>query len=491
MPSTIPYDPSLVLASVVNDKAVKAVQAISEKQKEIDAAQDHMNALLSTRRSLDMTKSELLNMNIDVSALEAEVDTLNKDLKTAAEKYVNIKIQKEKDLVNDRAGLSGVRADVESPVDFVKTQIKSLPLASDSINMDVQYFSQDVNKEGANSHAEQIKSFVASQRTWLGSSASNELTSAVGNQVDEQVKRHKISGTLVISVACTHKNANIMAPLVIDVDKGIKVWNSIYGDSEFLSANKEDMAKLSAERLKGKKQEDETHFSIISGTTFGSSFVGMVHILKTDDTNVTETMSSMATSMQAQMDAAAWFASASGGFGASASIANDVKNLLSTQNISSHVTMICMGSIPSMVAHEVQLGVEKFANFDPKANLEALATFQNATNANQGSIQQSAAAARTGGQMIAMKQGDIKAALSALADIDDGSNKVLDITSMMTALEDYLKKAANGTSGVPINYYLHDITKDMLVDLWVAKYYPRKEEASPAPAPAPKEDPKE
>jgi hypothetical protein len=394
----------------------------------------------------------------------------------------------EKELVKDRAGLSGVRADVESPIDYVKTQIKTMPLAADSINMDVQYFSQDMNKEGSSSHSDQITSFIASQGSWLGKSASTELTNAVSKQVNEQVKRHSISGTLVISVSCTHKNANIMAPLVIDVDKGIKVWNSIYGDSEFLSANKEDMAKLCAERGKEKK-ENETHFSIISGTTFGSSFVGMVHILNTSDTNVNETMSSMATSMQAQMDAAAWFASASGGFGASASIANDVKNLLSTQNISSHVTMICMGTIPSMVAHEVQLGVEKFATFDPKANLEALATFQNATNANQGSVQQSAAAARTGGQMIAMKQGDVKAALSALADIDDGSNKILDINSMMTALEDYLKKAANGTSGVPINYYLHDVTKDMLVDLWVAKYYPRKEEVPPA---APKEEaPKE
>ncbi|CAG9947554.1 unnamed protein product [Clonostachys rosea f. rosea IK726] len=488
MPSTIPYDPSLVLASVVNEKAVKTVKAISDKQKLIDAAQDHMNALLSTRRSLDMTKSELLNMNIDVADLEAEVEKLDTDLKAAAKTYVDTKIQMEKELVKDRAGLSGVRADVESPIDYVKTQIKTMPLAADSINMDVQYFSQDMNKEGSSSHSDQITSFIASQGSWLGKSASTELTNAVSKQVNEQVKRHSISGTLVISVSCTHKNANIMAPLVIDVDKGIKVWNSIYGDSEFLSANKEDMAKLCAERGKEKK-ENETHFSIISGTTFGSSFVGMVHILNTSDTNVNETMSSMATSMQAQMDAAAWFASASGGFGASASIANDVKNLLSTQNISSHVTMICMGTIPSMVAHEVQLGVEKFATFDPKANLEALATFQNATNANQGSVQQSAAAARTGGQMIAMKQGDVKAALSALADIDDGSNKILDINSMMTALEDYLKKAANGTSGVPINYYLHDVTKDMLVDLWVAKYYPRKEEVPPA---APKEEaPKE
>lgn len=52
-------------------------------------------------------------------------------------------------------------------------------------------------------------------------------------------------------------------------------------------------------------------------------------------------------------------------------------------------------------------------------------------------MQQSAEASRTGQQMVAMKSGDIKAALTALADIDDGANKILDINSMMTALDDY------------------------------------------------------
>lgn len=123
---------------------------------------------------------------------------------------------------------------------------------------------------------------------------------------------------------------------------------------------------------------------------------------------------------------------------------------------------------------QVQLGVEKFAAFDGKSNMDALAVLQNATIAEQASIQQSADAARTGGQLVTMKGGEIKAALSALATIDDGANKILDINSMMAALEDYLKKAAEGKSGIPINYYLKDITKPMLAEMWVAKYYPGK-----------------
>ena len=73
--------------------------------------------------------------------------------------------------------------------------------------------------------------------------------------------------------------------------------------------------------------------------------------------------------------------------------------------------------------------MEKFATFDPQSSLTALATVQNATNAEQNSVLGAAEAARTGQQMIALKSGDIKAALSALAEIDDGNNKILDINS--------------------------------------------------------------
>ncbi|KAM0151373.1 hypothetical protein ACHAPG_008271 [Botrytis cinerea] len=61
--------------------------------------------------------------------------------------------------------------------------------------------------------------------------------------------------------------------------------------------------------------------------------------------------------------------------------------------------------------------------------------------------------------MLPIKASDVEFSLSALVEIDDSSNKVIDINSMMIALEDHLKKAAEGTSGVPINYYLKDISK--------------------------------
>ena len=60
---------------------------------------------------------------------------------------------------------------------------------------------------------------------------------------------------------------------------------------------------------------------------------------------------------------------------------------------------------------------------------------QNVVPSDEATVASQAEAVRTSGQVSEM-QGN------------------LDVNSMMTALDDYLKKAAEGDSGVPINYYL-------------------------------------
>jgi hypothetical protein len=52
MPSTIPYDPSLVLGSVITDKALDIVKNFADIQGPVDAAQDTLNGLISAKQSL-------------------------------------------------------------------------------------------------------------------------------------------------------------------------------------------------------------------------------------------------------------------------------------------------------------------------------------------------------------------------------------------------------------------------------------------------------
>ena len=158
----------------------------------------------------------------------------------------------------------------------------------------------------------------------------------------------------------------------------------------------------------------------------------------------------------------------------SADFAQDVKNLLSTQDILSHCTLTTRGAIPSIKSNEVQLAVQAYTHFDGKSAMENIAALQNATASEKDSVDNSAEAARLGNQMIALKNAQIKGVLEGLSVIDDGKNKILDINSMMTAFEDYVQKALKGDSGMPINYYLKRITKSDLAEMWVQKYFPNK-----------------
>jgi hypothetical protein len=230
------------------------------------------------------------------------------------------------------------------------------------------------------------------------------------------------------------------------------------------------MTKIAEEEGTGK----EKFLPLLSGATFGSSFVGMVHVLRTEGTESSQAMTSLAASMQEQFEVGCWFSNESGGFGVDTSFSNDIKNLLSTQNISSHVSIIATGSIPSIKSNQVQIGVKTFADFDPAKMMTNLATLANATTNDKNSVAASATAARTGAQMLAIQGSQVANVMLGLGKIDDGVNKMLDINSMMTAFEDYVDKAIAGEIGVPINYYVKSISRAQLAEMWVAKYFPNR-----------------
>ncbi|KAI6085900.1 hypothetical protein F4821DRAFT_239381 [Hypoxylon rubiginosum] len=469
MPTTIPYDPSLTLMSVVSAEALENVEKISELQSPVDAAHDALNSFISSKRSLIMTKTELRNLGVKTETLDAKLKEVDEALEKAASEYATAKMAAEPQIMELRKKIHSVHKQVESPVDYLRSDIKTMPLAADTMNMDVQYFSFDSNAEDSVAYSAKIAAYVSGAvGSVFGASESMKVGTATSRQVSRQVSSHSIEGTLVLSVSCTHKNASIVAPVVLHIDKAIKVWNHLFPGKKLDPTSGKSMMKCAVDE----SQENKEKFSIISGTTFGSSFVGMVHVLNSTNSSTSESLEAAAVNLQRTMDAGAWFAKADGKVGVDAKFASDVKNLLSQQNVQSHVTVLSMGVIPSMVANEVSLAVQKFADFSPKSNMEAVAAMQNATSSGQSTVQSMAEASRTSGQASEMQGKTIEASLSALAMTDEHKNKILDVNSMMTALDDYLQKAAGGDAGVPLNYYLKDFDQKMLAQMWAAKYYP-------------------
>lgn len=145
-----------------------------------------------------MTRTELGNLGIDVGDLTSALGELNRSISKAAADYCKAKIAAEATIRPLRAQIQGVHVSVESPIDYVKTEIKSLPLAADSISLDVQYFSMDGNQQNAQSFASAISSFVSASNQSLAEKRAAQLSTAAQAQASHQASNHSLEGTLVI-----------------------------------------------------------------------------------------------------------------------------------------------------------------------------------------------------------------------------------------------------------------------------------------------------
>jgi hypothetical protein len=142
---------------------------------------------------------------------------------------------------------------------------------------------------------------------------------------------------------------------------------------------KTDDAKSLSKIEEASETSADNSFNILSGATYGSSFVGMVHVLNTTDTISRQEMNSIASSLQATFDVGAWVAKATGGFGVESSFSKSAKSLLSMQKIQSHCSAVTMGIIPSIKSNQVKMTVKQFVEIAPDKEMAQLQTLQNAT----------------------------------------------------------------------------------------------------------------
>jgi len=237
MPSTIPFDPSLVLGNIVDPKKIKVLENIATLQKPVDDAQLKLNALILSKRSLDMTLQEMINMNVDQADLDSlakEIDTLKSTMAKAAVSLASetIKSQQAISEARDSSDQTQIDESVESPIDYNKSAIKKMPLSSDSLVMDAQYFRNETNEDNSSAHSSAIASYVSSQCSgFLSPTYGAQVGGSTKSAMESQHSNHKIEGTLVITANCTHKVSEVFAPFVLDPEKGIRAWN-VYNSSQ-------------------------------------------------------------------------------------------------------------------------------------------------------------------------------------------------------------------------------------------------------------------
>ena len=474
MPSTIPFDPSLVLGNLINLDKINGLKAIAEEQKPADDAQDALNALILNKRKLDMTYQEMVNMGVSVSDLtsfEQMIEKLKGDIATHAAKYGDevMKSAGKVESTKDSQDQKQINEAPESPIDWNKSSIKKMPLSSDTMNVDVQYIRNETEVDSNEAHASAVALAVSgSVGSIFGSSVTARAAHSAKSSTLHQTSQHEIVGTLVITATCTHKIADVFAPFIMDPDKAIDAWNLSYPQSTLDTTSEAELKKA----LAVKADEKDPKLYLLSGQTMGSSFVGMVHIIQAQTTDSTQSESARTSAAAVEAKASGLFTYYSGKFGISSDSSKKLQDLLSTNDMTSHCCLVTMGLIPSLKSNEVGTTI-KTLQPDAKEVMDQLSEIQNATDGEVTSPDDKAKAARTGQNFIELQNSYLKNSVSSVIESEVTQNKVIDTNSLMTAFDDFVKKAAaDDACGVPINFFVKEITKEEIAKAYLKKYSP-------------------
>ena len=468
MASSIPFDhPSLVLGHVVNADLLSRLEKIAGLQAKTDAAFERMNSFIAMRRGLSMTINELVSLGVDITDLKTRIANLNKHVSDAARDYMAARITNDtgvQQLREEVAAMENV-AGLESPLDFKGVNVERLPLASDSIKIDLQYFSYGSNDDSRATAMASIESAIRESTASLGPAARDVPKSAAA-QVHQQLKNHSLVGTLVITASATHRSSALLQPLVLDVDKAVEVWNSVHSAAGE-GINTTDLTSVvQASEAQG-AAADANSLTLLTGANYGSSSIGMVRMGNSEmagtglDPQQEETL-------QEQLRMGGWLKAATGGFGMDESVLENVRQLLSTQNVSTHVNLIVLGSVPSLASSQLRMGVASLLDGPQRAGSAVTApshdSHQTASSMADTSLK--------GGQRVAMQSGLMQSVIQGLGTIDHGSNKVVDLNTLMNAFDNYITQVSDPKSvGIPISFIFRKISKAQIARLWLDKYF--------------------
>jgi len=477
MATSIPFDPSLVLGNLIHENDIKNLQKIVDAEEPANSAQNQLNNAILTKRKLDMTLQEMVEMNVPPESLleyKKSIDEIDKQIVSYATDYGQKAITSQKAVASLRGDGGNIKITEmpESPIDWNKSAIKQMPLSSDSLLVDAQYLSNEEEDDNDQSHASKVGVTVGHTVNMIfGPKYAAQASHSAASATLSQTSKHKVVGTLVITATCTHRQSDLFAPFILDPEKAVYAWNATFPSDQIQTTDPQTLVNAIRNADSSGKTDKNKLLSLLSGQTIGSSFVGMVHVLQTESTENSSKTSSSSSALATQMDWGGFFASASGRFGVDASFSDNIKSLLSHTNLTSHCSLVTMGIIPSLKASTVQTAVKQL-NPDPREVMKQLSAIQSATDSDVNTMSSEADKAKVGSQFMQLQSNYIEKVVGKLDESDKKSNKIIDTNSLMTAFDSYVTQAKQGNSGVPINFFVRHIDKPMIAKAWLKKFSP-------------------
>mmetsp|Transcript_2818 Transcript_2818/g.3327 ORF Transcript_2818/g.3327 Transcript_2818/m.3327 type:complete len:503 (-) Transcript_2818:63-1571(-) len=476
---SIPFDPTLNLGQIVIQQKMLDLMEMAEISATVDAAMEKMNNLIRISYSLTRIKQEMVNIGLTdddkLAKLEEKVLQIKNASVDAAIEYADISVEGE-ELTNAakvRQGQKAIGKVPESPIDYQQSTVTSFPLASDSLKFDVQYVRNETQEDSSYSHTSSLSSAAgASMSTLAGPNYSASYSASTSSSINESSSSNKIEGTIVISAFATHKNASVIDPFILDPDKAVSTWNQMYPD-DFLDVNPKGIIGAAMEADTDKKPiAEKKTVNLLSGCNKASSFVAFVHVLQEEATKSSQSASSSAASMQAQIETELWAASISGSFGTSMSSSTMSKSITSTSRVENHANLVCNGCIPNIAANTVTTTVRSLKP-DPTEIMGSLGAMQEGSNnAMTNNLEAAAGGAKTGTAYQSLNEDFLSNSVSAINDITNEDNKIIDINSVFNAFTQFVTNAQEGDGGVPLNFMIKRLSKADIAKCYIRRYYP-------------------
>jgi len=444
-----------------------------------------------------------------------------------------------KDEFREKTPEKRIGVSIESPIDFTLSSTAVFPLSSDGMEFDVQYFRSEANEETTESTIDNkdgrgIKSGQAGQgeggkgikktdpgqgkkkikdkvvdfvKNWMTSSnvasastatgsgngggggvfsvaearntsqiGQSETANSVKDTMSSQEQNHDIEGTLVIVANCTHKNADVISPCILDPVKLLSAWNTTYPDDK-LSTESHSMFTAALE-LKSEREKPGNALHLLTGVTRASSFIGMAHILKQTTSESSQTADQQASKMRRIVEQQASIGANTGRTTENLnSAANQISKMMSSSNIFSHCSLVTKGIIPNIAASDIESTV-KTLEPSPVKLLQQMNAIKASGDKSVDDLSDAnlnakkVAEARTGAQFLEMSNEFAKDTVSAIKTKEANKSKIIDTNSMMNAFTDYIKKAQEGNCGIPVNFYIKKIDKGLVARTYINVFYP-------------------
>lgn len=475
MSFSLPYDhPALVLGHIVPPTLLSLLDKIRSIQSRTDAALERMHSLMSMRRSLTMTLSEMMSMGIDVTALEERIEELNQAIAQAASDYIGKRlandaaIQAERDRILD-IDLSDLS---ESPLDFSQVAVQRYPLASDSLQIDIQYFKHHGTEAPEGAVRARVEQMVRENTAGQPKQAS-ELSKKAGALVAQQQDSHDLVGTLVITANAMHRNVAMLEPVKLDLRKAIDAWNASFG-SAALRLNPADPPSMLKLASQTRGDAVDKSLTLLTGVAYGSSFVGMIHLVR-NKMSPSGLSDADISAMVERLRVGTVINGESGGIGTEKTVLDEVRQMISDQGFTAHVSVIVNGALTTPTSKNMDKVVEKTINVRPHSPMGGVFPM------SRDMFPQAARAEKMHASREAEK---VSGLVSTLGAMDKASDSGIDLGTLFTAFDNYLTGITQENSvGAPVGFYVKRINAAQIALEWLeAIERKRHSEAGPASA---------